>query len=413
MVRYRYGKPVCLLVLGVVMGVQMFFWRNAETSIFVSTAVRPRMMDHLPYGERDDFRQGRSCFYQETRRFPWFFTWSEENPWLCQECVAGACKILRPKSRCPPVRRRKVDQVPRVRTEPSPMTEHKSYTLVLHHYYDAPTEYEIPACTGTLSLPCFDLTRCGRFGPVKVYAYGTTVEAMLDKAIQEAKGVDAIQKTDNPANACLLVVGEGSFDRPQQLLEQKHWRGGQNHYIFNSSSLLETDRDGLLNTKYNFGMAATSPMSMDDAYSREGYDTPLGLYPRWQRPGRYDELDLHRKRRLLLYFKVTSMSLGQQFWQHWWIASEYWESKKDVYVDGNCGHKGSLRDDNQKAEINPKRKYNQDDNPMAYKKILMNSTFVFCPGGGTSGVHQATLVNIDQHLKKFDFSCLLSLRNRW
>jgi hypothetical protein len=296
--------------------------------------------------------------------------------------------------------------VPRVMNEYSPLTKHKSHTLVYHH--DGHAEYaqrQTPGCTGTLSLPCFNLTRCSPFEPIKVYPYGVKIGAMLDKAMKKSKGAHAIQKTDNPDDACLLVVGEGSFDTPQQLLENKHWQGGQNHYIFDSSRLFGNHGDRPFNTECHFGLAATSQLSMDDAYNREGYDTPLGLYPKWKRPAKYDNLDIDRKRRLLVSFRGAIYSWETIFWQHRWIAAEYWESTPDVHVDTECAMQWKYDDPKQKALHNPNRKEYDDEDPLAFEELLMNSTFVFCPGGMSIECSSCETI----HQPHFPFS----LSNRW
>ncbi|CAB9522508.1 Exostosin family [Seminavis robusta] len=377
----KVHKPACLLVLGLVIGVQIFLFQS-DDAVNVFVLSEPKLMDNLPYGEHDDFREGRSCFYHSPHKFPWMPLW-EKSPWTCQECNNGKCKPLVPHGRCPPFRRRETDQVPRVMSQASPLTNQKSHTLVYHH--DSHTSYaqvETPACSGTLAMPCFDLNRCSRFGPVKVFGYGKTVEAWVDYAVTQTKGVDVIQKTNNPQDACLLVVGRDSFAAPEELLQSKHWKGGRNHYIFNSIELFGTHGDRPFNTKCHFGMAATSQVSADDAFSREGFDTPMGLYPKWKRPEQYRELDINRKRRLILSFRGAVYSWEQRYWQHRWIASEYWEKASDISVDTKCGIKRIKPEMDEEKRLNPGKIDYEVKDGKAHEEMLLNSTFVFCPGGG-------------------------------
>lgn len=318
----------------------------------------------LPYGERDDLRFGRSCVY--TASNGWLPAFGR-NPWACQECRKGVCQPLKRRGKCAPFRRKEADRTPRVYSEWSSFTYQKSHTLVWHH--DGHSEYaqkSIPDCSATLSLPCFNLKRCPRFGPLKVFPYGEEMEALLDYAIEQTTG--DLLKVNNQQESCLLVVGKGSFEKSSQLFSDRYWMGGQNHYIFYSSDLFGSHPDRPFNSKVNFRMAATSQWSVDDAYLREGYDTPLGLYPLWKRPAKYEKLNIHRERRLLLSLKENINEWEQRNWQHRWIAAEYWKEEPDVHVDAQCSGHG-----------------HKQTSPESYEELLLNSTFVFCPGGEGSG----------------------------
>ena len=138
------------------------------------------------------------------------------------------------------------------------------------------------------------------------------------------------------------------------------------HYLFAFS---DSHWDRPFNDKLQFGMAAVSPHSMDDAYNREGFDTPLGLYPNWRRPEETKELDdIERPRKYLLSFKGNIYTWEQRSWQHRWIAEEYWHGEEDVYVDTSCKSSPLFRSD-----------YANKD-PDNYGQLLLNSTFFFCPG---------------------------------
>jgi hypothetical protein len=124
------------------------------------------------------------------------------------------------------------------------------------------------------------------------------------------------------------------------------------------------------NDKVSFGLAAVSNTNMDDAYIREGYDMAYSYYPAWKRPEDYDSLDAHRPRKYLISFKGNVYPWEMRSWQHRWIAAEYWSEDPDVHVDAKCeGSSGATLD------------YENTD-PDDYGRALLDSTFIFCPGGG-------------------------------
>jgi len=353
-----------------------------------TTTTRLRPIMELPYGEQEDLSKGRSCIYNSTS-VGWLLP--RYNPWTCQECKAGVCQPLKRRGRCTPFRRKEVDgaRTPRVHTEWNPFTTQKSHTLTMHH--DGHSEYarkNAPHCSGTLSLPCFNLTRClpqdGQ--PIKIFPYGKTIEALLttvmDKLQQTGNKEMMFEKVDSEEEACLLIVGDGSFESPSALTANSHWNGGQNHYIFESSHLFGSHGDRPFNTNVNFGMAAVSPFCVDDAYVREGYDTPLPLWPKWKPPPtalNNNNSSSNEKRRLLLSFKGNIMNWEQRSWQHRWIASEYWNldnENDEIYVDTKCS--GRYHDFASDTTI----PYTE---LISYTELLLNSTFMFCPGGGGVG----------------------------
>jgi len=338
-----------------------------------------KMIKHydLPYGEKDDLRNGKSCLYnaKNARSIP---LWRTNSPWTCQHFEQGTCTRLKPRGRCPPFLRKEVDEVPRVMSEWSALTSQRSHTLLYHH--DGHSEYaqsSTPGCSGTLALPCFDLERCAEGKKLKVFPYGARMEEYLDYAIANTEEV--LNKAEKEEDACLLVVGVGSFETGSELLASPHWNDGQNHYIFYSSEVFDSHLDRPFNHMAHFGMAATSQVSMDDAYQREGYDTPLGLFPKWKRPDEYRDLDIHRKRRLLLSFRGNIYGWEQRDWQYRWIAAEYWHNEPDVFVDVQCGNHAYEKGNSTSFEA-------------IYEELLMNSTFFFCPGGGGTNSYRFTEV---------------------
>jgi len=332
---------------------------------------------NLPYEEdEDDLRLGKSCVYKKTNHKR--KKHSDVDQWVCRECSSDDesyhCKPLTRRGRCHPFQRKNPDETPRVQTEYSPLTRHKSAMAVYHHYgHSEYAKFGIPICSATLSQPCFDLARCRKStsldGPLKVYSHGGNVDALLAYATEQHP--DLVQRVSNASEACLLVVGPKSFDNPHDLLHDEHWNQGTNHFIFKAGHLFGVHHDRPFNSLLQPGKAAVSHNGMDDSYNREGFDMPLGLYPRWKRPAEYDQLDMHRKRRFLLTFKGNIFPWEQRNWQHRWLASEYWYGEDDVHVDTSCKNVSHVQEG-----------YANTD-PDDYGQLLLNSTFFFCPGGGS------------------------------
>ena len=140
------------------------------------------------------------------------------------------------------------------------------------------------------------------------------MQTLLNHAV--GRTTDVLEKVDDPEDACLLVIGQKSFPSVLELFRNPHWKGGQNHYIFDSSKLFGALGDRPFNDKVHFGMAAYGMVSTDDAHLREGYDMPIGFFPRWFRSPQFSDLTVHRPRRLLLSFKGNIFDWEQRNWQH-------------------------------------------------------------------------------------------------
>lgn len=243
------------------------------------------------------------------------------------------------------------------------------------YVHDGHEEYqqEYPICSATFAPPCFDLTKCSKEGPLKVFSHGGAVDVYLRYAANAKP--DTIQIATNASDACLLVLGIHSFSSPDDIWKDLHWNSGQNHFVFNDPNywVFGSHGDRPFNDKLSFGMAAVTHTSMDDAYNREGYDIPLAL-PAKKKPREwFKQMDIHRPRKYLLSFKGNILPWEQRSWQHRWIASEYWFDEPDVHVDTKCK--------DSKDEV---AEYG-NNSPSDYGNLLLNSTFFFCPGGG--GVH--------------------------
>lgn len=240
--------------------------------------------------------------------------------------------------------------------------------------------HNTPICSGTLTQPCFNLTKCNKGEPLKIFSYGGSTDNQLDFATKQHP--ELIQKVDNADEACLFVVGLNAFQSLRDLTQSEHWNNGENHYIYQSSIMFGSHGDRPFNDKtmndrnINFGMAAMSPWSSDDAYIRQGFDTPVGLYPPWKKDEKYNNLDLHRWRRYLVSFKGNIYPDEQRSWQHRWIASEYWNHEEDVHIDTTCEASRNFF-----GALRVRNKYDNNDDSN-YEQLLLNSTFFFCPGGG-------------------------------
>jgi len=110
------------------------------------------------------------------------------------------------------------------------------------------------------------------------------------------------------------------------------------------------------------------------------------LWQKWQRGQSYGELNIHRPRRLLLSFKGNIEPWEQVYWQHRWIASEYWEESGDLFVDVRC--KINVQTKKNVPENHVHYKFPTD--PESYGELLLNSTFVFAPGGGSVSSYRFT-----------------------
>lgn len=302
------------------------------------------------------------------------------NPWICQECFSsGTCQPLQRRGRCAPFLRTEIDARPRVSPKYNPYSHTNPLTYQYTHYKHQ-NSHDIPACR--LALPCFDLTRCTsrKDGPLKVFPHGPAAEARLDYAVQ--KFPQDVQKVVNPDDACLFVMVFGSYDTPEELTSNSTiWNHGQNHFIFESARFFDSNVDYPFNMipDANFEMAAVSQSCQDNSYFRVGYDMHIWLFAKWHRPFRYNQLKLHRPRRLLLSFKGNIYPWRELNWQHRWIAAEYWHNEPDVVTDTKC----------------EKDHHYELTNPQDYEELLLNSTFVFCPGGGVNSFRFAEALAAD------------------
>lgn len=390
---YRYSKlerrktlTVLLALIAFVVFTLMSFSTKSNHLNDVSILSHP---SSLPYGESDDLRIGKSCVYNKNIAGKWA---GIDNYWICQECspsnVEGGvdCTPMKRRGRCRPFPRYldsgSSHEIPRVQTTYSERTKQKSVVEIWT--FDGHTEFakhDVPICSATLSLPCFDLSRCrnsfgGGGGPISVFSHGGVIDGLLDSAATQHP--DSVRRVHNSSEACLSVVGSNAYKTPSDLMESPDWNNGQNHYVFEAQNmfLFNSHGDRPFNDRFHFGMASLSRSAIDDEYLREGYDVPIALVPKWKPPQDYKQSwHVHRPKKYLLSFKGNIMPWEQRSWQHRWIAAEYWHAEEgtDVHVDTKC-------------EISPQVWADYENaNASDYGNLILNSTFFFCPGGG--GVH--------------------------
>ena len=98
---------------------------------------------------------------------------------------------------------------------------------------------------------------------------------------------------------------------------------------------------------------------------------PIFCWQGWKPPLSIQKIvERQNPRRILLSFKGQVYVGWRHVWnQHRWLAAEYWGNDDDVVVDVKCGD----------------HKDYDNVSPDHYSELMMNSKFVFCPGGG--GVH--------------------------
>lgn len=125
---------------------------------------------------------------------------------------------------------------------------------------------------------------------------------------------------------------------------------------------------------FNYEFAAVASGGLTDAIIRPGYDVSMQLPQIWKRPASTMHLELHRPRRLLVSFKGAVESFENKhaipYQQHRWLALEYWDTGEDIFLDARCPYDRSHKN------------YDFSPDDKTFGELVMNSTFVFCPGGG-------------------------------
>jgi hypothetical protein len=369
------------------------------------------------YGETDSFLKGRSCHWQESgiwgkvlSRIFFFARYSFAGQWECRDCGIGSnymqwkeCPILRRRGKCYPFKFQGWDN-PRPSIASSyDYTSAEPYPIHVQTSFGVgkvqKIEYHQPSCHH-LTKPCFDMDRCvvaainatqhrQLRNPLLVYAYPGIARQDLEGSLSSDKRIllfpsrtahhhlllplVPMQMTNDPAKACLLIVNIKDVDRAKS---KESWNFGRNHFVY---GITEPISKGI-----HYDMAALGSVVMTNAQVRLGYDIPLPLPALWSIPKSKEPLHLHRPRRWLISFKGSIQDTLQPYYQHRWLAAEYWDDDDtDVTIDVQCKHKGML------GELTTVKPY---DNPSQdhFDDLMLNSTFAFCPGGSHVSSYRLT-----------------------
>lgn len=249
---------------------------------------------------------------------------------------------------------------------------------VLHHYGMSNHTYMQVPCERLED--CWDMSKCA--APIRIYGYGATAIHMALLAAQRYP--NHIQWTPHAEDACLLLALVDSFATPQQMHSSPSWNAGRNHFLFGGNGFFGTSADIPFKIETNFDHASVGTNAMMDANIRLGYVIPLP-YMRmdpageFQAPANFNSSTstINNNRTLLVSFKGNIFHMDQVWWQHRYLAYEYWEQAPDVLVDVQCKLSKRFK--------GPRRKKQYETSVDSFASQLMNSTFAFCPGGGSFG----------------------------
>eukprot|EP00978_Attheya_sp_CCMP212_P004922 scaffold10757_cov57-Attheya_sp.AAC.7 len=322
------------------------------------TRMRPRS-EGTVYGEKDDFRVGKSCHWRKGSQF--FRLLGKRYYWDCRDCGTftedwNMCQSLERRHKCSSFSFQDWDG-PRPRSastyDPDASLPHPVRLVTSYGVGKVrKVEYEQAQCPLGLKGPCWDLGRCtDKNGtlqiPIPIYAYPGTAKEEFDAAMEillgheEAEGRPSsilesrhIRSTQNPNEACLLMVHNNNIEAA---LTSPSWNGGRNHYVY---GVIRPIGD------YNYEMAALGSVVATNAQIRLGYDiapekkeitTAVGAAAATSTLD-----DLHLPRRLLLSFRGSIQDTLQPYYQHRWLAAEYLHGEPLVEINVQCKHKSGV-----------------------------------------------------------------------
>ncbi|KAG7371724.1 exostosin family protein [Nitzschia inconspicua] len=384
------------------------------------------------YGEMDSFLYGKSCHWQHAglwgtilSKVFFFARYSFAGRWECRDCGTETkhttwkdCPLIRRRGKCYPFRFQGFDEYPRP-TRVSSTYDHTSaqpypiHKLTSYGVGKVQTlEYHHPQCY-RLTRPCFDMDRCTVAvnsthrtlqDPLLVYAYpgiasndlnqifllrnNTTISSSKASRNNGHGQTTRMVQTDDPTKACLLIVHVHDLDSAKASVSSSSWNNGRNHYVYGITKPIERG--------VYYDMAALGSVVMTNAHIRLGYDIPLPLPALWSPPPPPSSSSettpslrndgIHRPRRWLLSFKGSIQDTLQPYYQHRWLAAEYWDEKEpNVTIDVQCKHKG-LR-----GELTTTQPYD-DLSSNHFDNVMMDTTFAFCPGGSHASSFRFTEV---------------------
>lgn len=356
----RVGFILLLLVVAGVSSLTL----GIHSVAWVQEAVNPTQRIQLNTTTIGVLRVGKSC--------EWI-----RGKWHCRDCDArGKCHTLQRKRVCRPFGRQKWDNPPRFSSHFDPTSNDKDLDLRMLTKFGvgkvSKVHFEQPMCTVST---CFDLARCKNDTVLTIYANTTGPHELLDYAIRHGNG--QFVRVNNYQDACLVVVTKGVYTSADELHSALHWNGsGRNNLLWDSSCFF----DGILCdspfSTFSYGHAALASGTLTRAHLRSGYDLTLPLARVWGRPVSPEQVDIHRPRKWLLSFRGSIQDSLHPYYQHRWLAAEYWNEEEDVIVDVQCKHRKLLG--------GKKVTYKHYQlNASSYDDMIRNSTFGFSPGGSS------------------------------
>lgn len=335
--------------------------------------IHPATTASLSY---DDLTTGKSCQYSKSW---WTFYRSH---WQCKDCGAVGstkCRHLHRRNTCPSFSRRNWEDPPRFQSQYDPNSFEQSRTMNLRKY----SYQSQPLCT---VASCFDLSRCSD-SVLTVYVNASGPHNLVDYAVKKlaTSNRTRVERVDRFQDACLVLVTKDTYQTWDDMTGASSWMDGTNNLLWRMSQFRFLTKDGRSVTVdnpfslFHVGHAAVASESLTSAYLRPNFDMPLNLNRRWGR--RVKTVDIYRPRKWLVSFRGSIQNTAHPYYQHRWLAAEYWEDAPDIVVDTQCIQKLQKRDGGTiKHIVAPYRL------PVSsYADMMWNSTFGFAPGGSGVG----------------------------
>jgi len=268
-----------------------------------------------------------------------------------------------------------------------------------HYFYESH-----PLCS-VHNPACFNLSKCSN-RVLTVYANTThgseQAHELLDFAASKMNSTTSktsLRKVDSYQDACLILVTKYMYNSVDEMKSTRHWMvgsrngtsggGGMNHVIWNLSRFRFPNTKRLSSdapiSLFHVDRAAVASESLTKAHLRPGYDLVLPLARQWGRNEAPHRFDLHRPRQWLLTFRGSIQDSQHPYYQHRWLAAEYWERASDVYVDVQCKHVkwwGTVK--TTYKEYTPASIPGEN----LYSEMMWESTFGFAPGGSGVGSYR-------------------------
>ena len=314
---------------------------------------------------------GKSCAYDAYDEY--------STTWKCRECFlnknnsAPRCCPLKRRGHCNPFPRESWKL--RAFSEYDPKSSLDMEMRTLRNVQNGNRYYEKqPLCMPLSS--CFNLSRCDA-SILTIYNNETTTTENSKLIEYAVKNSPLLKQVDRFEDACLSVVFPTTYISARAMREAQHWNMGMNNLLWRLSDFQFNTWNGdyAFNT-FHVERAAVASSGLNRPQVRPGYDQVLPLYRIWARPMPPQAVDIHRPRKWLLSFRGGIQDVMTPYYQHRWLAAEYWENAMDVLVDVSCRRHG-------------KPNYKNYSLPgTIYPAMMINSTFGFAPGGSGVGSYR-------------------------